>query len=145
MFLLMEGDSTRSRVRCSTSIQTYQRSRHFLCSEDSPNKSTQLTTGQYQNSDCLGDEINPRQRDLSSVLLTATLLAGAALVLPLALLAFTFLFVATLLSFAAFLSKSARSAWFVRIPLCFHLLPFPYVYQLLTGPFAVCDKVFCFF
>jgi hypothetical protein len=59
------------------------------------------------------------QRGLSSALLTSALLA-AALFFPLALLAFAFLFVAILLLFAALLSGSARSAWFVRIPLCFH-------------------------
>jgi hypothetical protein len=78
-------------------------------------------------------------------LLTATLLAAAALLLPLALLAFAFLFIAILLSFAALLSRSARSAWFVRIPLCFHLVPFLIVYQLLSGAFAVRDKTFCLF
>jgi hypothetical protein len=29
--------------------------------------------------------------------------------------------------------------------LCFHLVPFLIVYQLLTGPFAVRDKTFCLF
>lgn len=64
------------------------------------------------------------QPDLSSALLSATLLATSALLLP--LLAFAFLFVAIFLSFTALLFRSARFAWFVRIPLCFH------------GPFLMC-------
>jgi uncharacterized membrane protein len=73
-------------------------------------------------------------------LLTATLLTAAALFLPLALAAFAFLFIAILLSFAALLSRSARSAWFVWIPLCFHLVPSLCV---STSDWSFRDKSFC--
>ena len=54
----MLATRTRSRVRKSTSIQTCQRSRDFLCSDDLPNELPQLTTGRDQNGACFRHEIN---------------------------------------------------------------------------------------
>ena len=46
---------------CAWVLTATSITQRFICSEDSPNESPQLTTGRDQN----GDEINPRQRDLS--------------------------------------------------------------------------------
>jgi len=82
---------------------------------------------------------NPRQPALSSALLAATRLtsAAAALLLALALLAFTFLSLKISL-LAALFSWTVGLTRFVWVMLCFHN-----TFRLLlasTGPSAVCDE-----